>query len=158
MDNEIRRQLLEPIIAATRATLAEMAGIDATVRDILRTPSNETSAGHISVVLGLNTNTDVLLVLSFPEPTASALARRVLKDIVDKPDDGMVRDCLAEIANVIGGQAKTLLAETPYRFAFTLPQIVTADSPTLQPSPAGDRFVIVFASDVGEFAVECIRS
>src|SRR5262245_28614606 len=111
VNDEIRRQLLDRLISATCLTLQEMAGVEATVRGVCRMPPPEAPQGHISVVLGLNSNTDFLLVLSFPEHTASALARRVLGHVVDNPDDGMVRDCLAEIANVIGGQAKALLAE-----------------------------------------------
>jgi CheY-specific phosphatase CheX len=65
-----------------------------------------------TVVLGIKPATEGLLVLSFPDRTAAAITERVLADAKEEIDETLVRDCVGEIANVIAGQAKTLLAGT----------------------------------------------
>ena len=67
----------------------------------------------------------MVLVLSFPAQTAAALAGRVLAEVAQAPDDDLVRDCMGELANVIAGQAKTLLAETPYQLLLATPSILS---------------------------------
>ena len=82
-------------------------------------------------------------------PTALELTSRVLQEVGDSADGGIVRDCAGELANVIAGQAKTLLFGTPYHFTFSLPSILTVNSTERNTG----RWVIAFASDVGGFAL-----
>ena len=117
---EVREQLLEPFISAASLTLTELAQTELAVRSVYRTALPRT-LGDISAVLGLTAEGGEVLVLSFPAPTAAALAGRVLAEVTQAPDDDLVRDCMGELANVIAGQAKTLLAETPYQLVLATP-------------------------------------
>jgi chemotaxis protein CheX len=67
-------------------------------------------------------------------------------------DENLIRDCAGEIANVVAGQAKAMLAGGPYRFTFALPQVI-ADAKEWQHQQGLDCLVVAFKSDQGEFAL-----
>ena len=99
-----------------------------------------------------------MLVLSFPAQTAAALAGRVLAEVTPAPDDDLVRDCMGELANVIAGQAKTLLAETPYQLLLATPSILSGAGLEFGSRPDADGLVVVFGSDAGDFALQvCLK-
>jgi chemotaxis protein CheX len=150
---EVREQLLEPFISAASLTLTELAQTEVIVRSIYRTALPRTLA-DTSAVLGLTAKGGEVLVLSFPAATASALAGRVLAEVPGTPDDDLVRDCMGELANVIAGQAKTLLAETPYQLMLDTPSVLSG--PGLEVGSRKDLpgLIVVFASDAGDFALQ----
>jgi chemotaxis protein CheX len=149
---EIRDALLEPFIEATRTALGEMAGTEVVVQAVYQT-STPRAWGDLAAVVGLRSATDATLVLSFPTRTAAALAGRILAGVTQDVDENLIRDCLGEIANVVAGQAKTMLAGGPYRFAFALPRVI--DDAQEWPPPQGlDCLVVAFQSDPGEFVLQ----
>jgi CheY-specific phosphatase CheX len=93
------------------------------------------------------------LVLSFPQTTAAALARRILAGVTTEVDESLIRDCVGEIASVVTGQAKALIAERPFRFGFSLPQVVV-NAEEFQPQQGSDSLVVEFNCDQGEFALQ----
>ncbi len=149
---EIQEQLLDPFIAATRAALSEMTAADIVPRWTWHRPASPEVA-DISIVLRLTSAQEECLVLSFPERTATELARRMLTDVPADLDQQLIGDCLAEIGNVIAGQAKALLGGTPYQFSFSLPRIAVGADRLELPQNC-DCFVISFIGEVGEFAVQ----
>ncbi len=154
---EVREQLLEPFVSATNLTLTELAQIEPVVRSTYRMTPPRT-LGDISAVLGLTAESGELLVLSFPARTAAALAGRVLAEVTQAPDDELVRDCMGELANVIAGQAKTLLAETPYQLLLATPVILTGAGLEVGARSDLESLVMVFASDAGDFALQvCLK-
>ena len=145
--------LVGPFTEAVSAVFSEMASAGAAVQAVYRQPSSRT-VGELSALLRLRSVGEAALVLSCPRPTARALAERVLSGVTEPLDDGMIGDCLGELANVIAGQAKALLAGTPHHFTFSPPTIVTGVGKEV--GKAGDEgsLVIVFGSEVGEFALQ----
>jgi chemotaxis protein CheX len=144
---------LEPFIAAVCQALGEMASTQVVVRALYqRTLDNP--LGDLSAVLALRSANVEALVLSFPERTAAALCRRILAEANQEVDESLIRDCAGEIANVVAGQAEAMLAETPYPFAFSVPQVLAGSSPELQPKQDRDCVVVAFSSDLGEFAMQ----
>ena len=147
-------ELIEPFTTAVSMTLREMAGVEVVVRETLRAAGAEGFA-DASVILQLTSGTKGWLVLSVPERTAKELTGRVLNEVGGTADDGMVRDCVGELANVIAGQAKTLLYGTPHHFTFSTPTVLNAGSADM----ATGRWVIRFDSDAGVFALHlCLPS
>ena len=133
-----------------RAALGEMAGIEIHVRATAQeTP--QAAQGCIAAVLRLESATVEFIVLSFPERTAAALTARILAEVGAPVDAVLIRDCVGEIANVAAGQAKALLADTPHRFAFLVPEVV-ADEP--QPRQGSGCVAIAFTSDHGDFLLQ----
>jgi len=153
VDGEVRENFLEPFIAAARAALGEMAGAEPVVRAVYRNPMHN-AFGDISAVIRLRSvEGDATLVLSFPKPTAAALAQRILAEVTQAVEEDLIRDCVGEIANVVAGQAKASLAEHPVRFEFRLPQIVV-NAAEFQPPKGLDCLVVVFDCDQGQFALQ----
>jgi chemotaxis protein CheX len=151
--------LLEPFIAATRAAVGEMAATEVVVRGMVRKVMQH-ALGDIAAIIGLskagsppNAAPPEFLVLGFPQSTAAALAGRILKGTTIQMDQKLIGDCMGEITNVVAGQAKAMLAETPYRFAFTLPPAVT-DAGEFRAPQGLDCLVVSFTSDHGEFALQ----
>lgn len=153
VDPELRRDLLEPFIAATSAALGEMAGIEVIARAVHRRTTSQ-DAGDICVVVELTSETSRFMVLSFPERTATAIAGRVLAGAAQNLDQSLVRDCMGEVANVIAGQAKAMLAGGRHQFDFAIPQVVTADA--FQEPQGLDCLTIACGSELGEFEVRLL--
>jgi chemotaxis protein CheX len=150
---EVRETLLEPFIAAASMTLGELAQTELAVRSVYRTAQPRTLS-DLSALLGLTAEGGEVLVLSFPKATASALARRILAAVTPAPDDDLIRDCMGEVANVIAGGAKTLLAETPYQLLLATPRIISGAGFEVGSRPGVEGLVVVFGSDAGEFALQ----
>jgi chemotaxis protein CheX len=148
-----REECLQAFIQATFTTLAEMAEVVADVREVYAT-STPRSVGDITVVLGLTPTPGAMLVLDFPGPTASALANRVLAEAGGTSDDDLVRDCMAELTNVIAGQAKALLHGTSHAFAFSTPKIMSKRDLLPGTDPGREFLIVMFASDAGDFTLQ----
>jgi len=155
VSEELREKLLEPFITATRTALAEMASAELVIRAVYQTSSRPAPC-EISAVLQLASATDGWLVLSFPEQTAATLARRMLTGVVPEVDEKLVQDCVAEIGNVVAGQAKALLARTSFHFAFSVPSVVVGLDDLAQVAGL-DCLVVAFDGDPGEFALRLYR-
>jgi chemotaxis protein CheX len=150
---EIRTKLLEPWILATCTALGEMANTGVAVRAVFQKTLDHT-LGDISGVIKLMSETEGTLVLSFPERTAAALAGRILAGTTEDLNEGLIGDCIAEITNVVAGQAKALLAGTPYRFAFSLPKVMIGTGLELRAKQGLHCLIVTFGSDLGEFALQ----
>jgi chemotaxis protein CheX len=148
---EIREKLLNPFIAATGAALGEMASTEVVVRALSRGPGRHPSE-NICAELRFTSGMEGSVVLIFPEGTAEALARRILAGVSSEVDPQLIRDCVGEIGNVVAGQAKALLAATPYHFTFSLPKV--ADVEDFQLPPVPNCLVVAFSCDFGDFALE----
>lgn len=151
--DDIRNGLLEPFEMGVRHTLQEMAGTEIEVLATYQ-KSNYRMFGDITAVLGLIAATEGAMALSVPEATATALVQRVMSGVGEALDRDMICDCVGEIANVIGGQAKTMLAGTPYHFRLSTPTIVSGGSYEIRHKPGMPCMVMVFGTDVGNFALQ----
>ena len=85
------------------------------------------------------------LVLAFPQAVIETLARRYLPPDTAL-DPGLLTDLAGEFANVIAGQAKTMLQGTPYHYHLSTPA-------TGRTAPAGGGAVLSFGTDAGAFAL-----
>jgi chemotaxis protein CheX len=152
---EMRNEVLEAFIQAVCVTLREMASTGVFLQDCSLTRGHRT-LGEVSAIIALRFEAGGTgsLVLGCSEATAAGLARRVLAEIGEEPDEAMIRDCLGEIANVVAGQAKVVLLGTRWHFLLSTPRIVSAAGQELPQCAGGECLVAVFGSDVGEMVVE----
>jgi chemotaxis protein CheX len=150
---EIREKVVEPFIAALCVALGEMANTEVVVRAVYRKRIDQTLTDLTAVVEFLSA-TEEALVLHFPEQTAAALAGRILAGVKQEVEESLVRDCVGEIANVVAGQAKALLAGTPHRLTFSLPRVVVGAGHELRPGQDLDCLIVTFQSEVGDFAMQ----
>jgi CheY-specific phosphatase CheX len=146
--------LLEPFITAVQAALGEMTGTEIAVRGLRPQPVSD-SPEDIAVVLELQPASRGTVILHFPAGTAGALAGRILSGAEDSPDRTLIEDCMGEIANVVAGQAKALLAGTPRQFSFALPR-VGGGGPVESRPGIGNVHSAVFICELGEFGLELL--
>src|SRR5262249_12312973 len=125
---EIPEGLVEALITAVSTALGEMARTDVSAHKVQR-GTVPRALEELGVAVPLQSRTQSMLMLVFPGATALALATRILPDTAQPIDEWLVRDCMSEIANVVAGQAKALLAGTPHEFTFALPKVVAAVGP-----------------------------
>lgn len=142
-------------VTSTFETMMQMTP----VRDKVYMLDPENPAGvtealcDISGVMGLSGDYHGSVVISLPVKLALKTTARMLGEPERAALDAGVRDCLGEIINIIAGQAKAALTNTPYRFALALPTVIVGkghkvhiqeDSPTLVMvfSMEGERFCI----------------
>ena len=65
---------------------------------------------------------------------------------------------MGELANVIAGQAKTLLAESPYQLVLATPSIVLGSGQEVDSPADVQSLVMVFGTDAGDFALQvCLK-
>jgi chemotaxis protein CheX len=149
-DEDAEALPLHSFIRAATVALGEMASMEVAVRGVHRT-TFDMPGGDISAVVAIRSATDGLFVLSFPAGTAAAIAERVLADAKATMTQSLVEDCVGEIANVIAGQAKTLLAGTPYQLTYSLPEIMVGNQPESHLKRGHRCLAIDFHSDLGAF-------
>src|SRR5512147_732929 len=104
-----------------------MAGVEVIVRSIDRHAA-PVAIGDVRAAVAIKASFDGLLILSFSAPAAASVSRRILAGFRQELNPDMIRDCVGEIANVVAGQAKALLAGTPYHFLFSPPIGGTPDA------------------------------
>src|SRR6185369_17759360 len=104
---------LEPFLAGACLAFREWAGTEVAVWALSRSPVSR-APGAVTAVLGLMFATEGWLMLSCGERTAAAFAERALAGGAEAAEPAIIRDCLGELANIIAGQAKALLANSPY--------------------------------------------
>lgn len=159
LSDKERVELLEAFIAATETALHEMANTEVLVLanqrqsiDIVR------SDDDISAVVGNLAALGVIVTLDFPWTTAVTLTKRVLADVAQELDDQLVGDCIGEIANVVAGQAKALLAGKPYGFRISLPKLIRSPCASPDLAPKMECPFIVFDCDAGQFEMRLHRA
>ena len=142
-------------IEAVTGSIGEMTHIEPVAREVRRAEFDARS-GDVWVLVGSFPRSPDCLTLSLPMKTARSMAERVLADVREPIDDRMVLDCIGELANVLAGQAKSLLANSPYRFSFSLPRVMLAPDANLLAHLGCDCLRMIFDSEVGEFALQVV--
>jgi CheY-specific phosphatase CheX len=148
IDPRLYEELLQPFAAATMAALEGMTGIEVQVVG-MRPMKGPLAIVAPAAIVQIDSSILRVFDLSIPPKTAVSLAQRLLAEAGQKVDDAMVQDCVCELANVVAGQAKALLADGRFRFTFRIPQ------PPGSASWPGhlNWFVLTFACEWGDFTV-----
>ncbi len=105
-------------------------------------PCEAAGAGEVFAEITLRRPVPGRFVLEMPLAVIEALARRYLPGEALAAD--MLDDTAGELANVIAGQAKTMLKGTPYHFLLTTPRAGRA-------APVSGGAVMAFLTDAGPF-------
>jgi chemotaxis protein CheX len=142
-------------IEAVAGSIGEMTQTEPVIREVNRVDFDRT-LGDVWAVVGSFPMVPDCVVISLPMNTARGMAERVLGDVREPIDDRIILDCIGELANVLAGQVKSLLATSPYHFSFSLPKVTRGpDSDAL--AHLGHKCLrMLFNSEVGEFALQVI--
>jgi chemotaxis protein CheX len=137
---------------AVVTTFQELTSTAVTLQEpVLRSASSAT--GDISAIIVLRRNLPGRLVCAFPEAVLKTLAKRYLPaDVSLTPE--IADDTAGEFANVIAGQAKTMLKGTPFHYALSTPVVTRGPVPPARCEGEWSQLLFLFDTDVGRFVVQ----
>lgn len=144
--------LREQIVNATVEIFTSMVMMDVSV-----SPSQETDYGTledtITGVIGLAGTHKGVLAVHIPHQVAFAITSNFLGIDIDEINED-VEDAIGEIANMLGGNIKSILSEKGRDIDLSLPSTVSGKEYGFQTIKGAEKIIISFASDSGQFIVE----
>jgi CheY-specific phosphatase CheX len=140
--SEAAPEVLAAFTEAAVTAFQELAGT--AIEPLAPRPAGpDAPAGDVFASIVLRRPLPGQLLVAFPEAVLRALTERYLPaEALATP--GILEDTAGEFANVIAGQAKTMLKGTLYHFLLSTPQPGRA-------APAGGGTVLPFVMDAGQF-------
>lgn len=143
-------QLLNPFIESVYSLCSTMlsCGVE---RGQPAVAGRSPVTGDITALIGLSGPTRGTVALSFPHPTAHAMVGRLLQVDADEARDS-VADGVAEIVNIVAGQAKAKLSEAGGEVVnLGLPTVVHGGNEILDFPRHTAWLDVPFRSDLGPF-------
>lgn len=146
-------EVIEAFTAAAITALQELARLDAFPEPLPSVPDAAISGPVVSAVIRLQRPIPGAMTLLLGAETAAHLAARYLPEGTVLTAD-LIDDVAGEFANVIAGQAKTILKGTPYHFTMTTPVVTRGQSPAKWPVAAGTSRTISLTSESGRLRMQ----
>ena len=145
---DIRDKLIESTIEIFTGMV--MMDISPTDEPVERTRTLKKS---ITGMVGLAGTHKGVLAVHFPNEVALAVTSNFLgMDVGEVNED--VQDAIGEIANMLGGNLKTILSDRGRDIQLSLPSTIFGDEYTFSSQAESDRIVLSFQSPNGMFYVE----
>jgi chemotaxis protein CheX len=132
-------QLVNPFLVATLECMTVMAGLQPERRRLfLKTTS--LMHGDIAGIIGLSQagsqgGITGSVVVSFPNSLARRIVSRLMGEEAETLPKDLLMDGIGEVANMVGGGAKRLLAGTSYRFDISTPTVLVGHAVNLYNPP-----------------------
>ncbi len=111
------------------------------------------SGRYLSGIVYLSGRATGRVALTFPHATAQRVVAGMLGIDREELTDALLRDGVAEMTNIVAGNAKALLVDTPYAFQISLPRVTQGES--LMPGSTGGTRAVSrrFESPLGPLLV-----
>ena len=107
----------------------------------------------ISGVIGLAGTHKGCLAIHLPNDVAMAITGNFLgMEVVEINED--VEDAVGELANMLGGNVKSILSEKGRDIELSMPTTISGREYDFQPTKVVDRVVLAFECDAGRFNVD----
>ena len=144
-------EIQDKMIEATREIFSSMVMMEITVKEMMEDhgPLTDTITGMI----GLAGTHKGVLAVHFPYSVAMAITSSFLMMDVEKINED-VHDAVGEIANMLGGNVKTILSEKGRDIDLSLPSTISGSQYSFQSDKAVDKVIIEFDTGNGTFMVE----
>lgn len=107
----------------------------------------------ISGVIGLAGTHKGVLAIHLPHKVAIAITGSFLGMDVDEMNSD-VEDAVGELANMLGGNVKSILSEKGRDINLSLPTTISGKHYDYQPNKDAERIYISFACEPGNFSIE----
>jgi len=107
----------------------------------------------ITGMVGLAGTHKGLLAVHFPQPVALAVTSNFLGMEVEEINDD-VQDAIGEIANMLGGNLKTILSDRGKDIQLSLPSTIFGDEYAFSSQAEVDQIILTFQAAAGSFTVE----
>lgn len=145
-------EVAEAFSSAAITTLQELARFEAFSEEFTDATYAAFSECIVSAAVRLVRDVPGKMTLLFTSETAMRLAARYLPEGTALIED-IIDDVSGEFANVIAGQAKTILKGTPYHFTMSTPAVTRTSMLSLSPVVAESPLVISLATEAGQVLV-----
>lgn len=118
----MKASLVNPFVEAAYKFLQEELNMEVT-RGQLRLESSKATSGEVNVALGVTGDAEGIVIYSMSEKTAKAIASTLLNEPVPMFSE-LAESSIAEMGNIITGQAAAGLEEHGYVCKLTPPTII----------------------------------
>lgn len=146
-------QIRDKIIESTQEIFSTMVMMEVTATDVM--PENTSiHCESITGLIGLAGTFKGVLAIHMPNAVALAVTGSFLGMDVEEINAD-VEDAIGELANMLGGNIKTILSENGKDINLSLPSTISGKEYNFQlASDAAERTVIGFDAESGRFHVE----
>lgn len=147
---KIETEFIIPFIEATHTTFEMMMNHKLTRHEVY-VKKNCVMFGDVTGFIGVSGKLCGTAAVSLPGNLAIECVGAMMNEkIPDGLADRAVHDGVGEIINMIAGQAKTSLGNTPYRFNITLPTIISGRGHELYHTQGTTSVSVIFATESGD--------
>lgn len=144
-------EIQDKMIEATKEIFSTMIMMEITLEDIQENHGVLTDT--ITAMIGLAGTHRGVLAVHFPYAVAMAITSNFLMmDVTEMNED--VHDAMGEIANMLGGNVKTILSEKGRDIDLSMPSTISGSEYSFQSDKDVDKVIIKFGTDKGPFLVE----
>lgn len=146
-------EFVSPFLTSILNVLSTMASLNATHGK----PSYKTDAiscGDVTGLIGMASEAAKgSLAVTFTEPVALEITKRMLGDELTEIDDTVV-DMVGEITNMVTGGAKSQLSEKGYHFDMAIPSVISGKDHVIHHKSEEPVILVPFHTEAGDFFVE----
>lgn len=130
----VESSFLSAFVYSIEKTMRSMLGSQCWSADV----SPPIRGSYVAGVVYLSGRSHGRLALSFPRSTAQRVVAEMLGTTPVEVSEQLLQDGVAEVTNIVAGNAKALLADTRHAFQISLPRVMLGDS-VLPGSHPSDR-------------------
>jgi chemotaxis protein CheX len=144
--------LRERMAASTIEIFTSMVMMEIAIDDEV-SQNYGTLLNSITGMVGLTGTTKGVLAIHIPHTVAFAITGNFLGIELEEVNED-VEDAIGELANMVGGNVKSLLSEKGRDIELSLPSTVSGKEYGFQSIKGAEKFIIPFRCDAGVFFVE----
>ncbi len=144
-------EIQDKMIDATKEIFSTMVMMEISLEDV--TEEHGTLTDTITAMVGLAGNRKGVLAVHFPYTVAMAITSSFLMMDVEEMNDD-VHDAMGEIANMLGGNIKTILSEKGRDIDLSMPSTISGSEYSFQSDKDVEKVIIKFGTEKGSFLVE----
>ena len=141
----------DKIIEATKEIFSTMVMMEISLEEVMESHGPLTDT--ITAMIGLAGIRRGVLAIHFPYVVAMAITSSFLMMDVNEMNDD-VHDAMGEIANMLGGNVKTILSEKGRDIDLSMPSTISGSEYSFQSDKDVDKVIVKFRTDSGSFMVE----
>ena len=138
-------------------TLMNVLGTMANMEPKIGKPSlkkNQDAMGDVTGFMSMESpQTRGSMAITFTRPVIFEIARRMLGAELTEIDD-TARDLTGEMANMVVGGAKNILADKGFDFEMSLPTVLSGQPHEIKHNGDGQAIVLPFKAESGDFYIE----
>lgn len=140
------------IIESAKEIFSSMIMMEIEVADE-KVGAHQSLEDSISGIIGLAGMRKGVLAIHLPNAVAMAITGSFLgMEVTEIGED--VEDAVGELANMLGGNIKTILSERGRDIELSMPSTITGKHYDFQSTKEAERYVIPFICEAGKFSVE----